>query len=204
MNAKTDSFATKYFQLSRLLVLIVLTTSGCGQLYRVTPLPKATDEVAPATTIGTVGVVATALDGDRSLEHFDGNLPMAGVLAVEVRLKNSGPAWPLSALDYSLRDTSHLRAAPLRAEQALRRVMKFYGNRLYQVEGYRETLAGYRRMELPRTGEIGRGEEINGILYFQIPRQARLAEGYQLVIRLGAETRSISLGPPGPAGPQSR
>ena len=195
MNVKTASFATKYFQTTCLIVVMSLTTSGCGQLYRVTPIPKSSVGEDSAITIGTLTVVATAMDGDRSLEHFEGNLPMAGVLAVEVRLKNDGAAQPLSALNYALIDASQERTAPLRPEKALRRVMKFYGNRIYQIEAHRETVASYRQMELRRVGEIGPGEETSGILFFAIPRQAPLSRSYQLLVRQGDQSRAIALRP---------
>jgi hypothetical protein len=64
---------------------------GCGQLYRVAPLARV-ERGLPSSRLADLVIEARGLDGDRSLEQFDANLPMAGVLAVEVRLTNRGAA----------------------------------------------------------------------------------------------------------------
>ena len=71
-----------------------------GQLYKVAPLPASRPpEISANSPIGSptgsptgkltgLSIGAAVLDGDRSLEQFEANLPMAGVIAVDIRLSN--------------------------------------------------------------------------------------------------------------------
>lgn len=197
MNAKSAPLTTKNF-LPWLLVGIVILTGGCGQLYRVTSLPQVSPENRASGRLAGLSISAVALDGDRTLEHFEGNLPMAGVLAVEIRLRNQGATpQPLESIEFGVYDSTEKRRGPLRPEKALRRVMKFYGNRIYQIEAHRETVAAYQRLELRRAGEIAAGEELHGLLFFEIGRQAPLAGGYSMVVSQAGEAVRIPLSPAG-------
>ena len=63
--------------------------AGCGgQLYKVAPLPKsAPPAISTGNAIG-LNIGAMVLEGDRSIEQFEANLPLAGVIAIDVKLIN--------------------------------------------------------------------------------------------------------------------
>ena len=146
-------------------------------------------------------IEARALDGDRSLEQFEGNLPMAGVLAIDLRLLNrSGGPIDLGSLSFTLLAGTGQPCAELLPERALRRVMKFYGNRIYQIESHRETVESYRQIALSRLGALGVGEERRGILFYAIPRQSLLDRGFSLRVSRGGESISLAVSGGDPVG----
>jgi hypothetical protein len=83
--------------------------------------------------------------------------------------------------------------AELLPERALRRVMKFYGNRVYQIESHRVTVESYRRIALSRLGELEVGEERRGILFYAIPPHSLLDRGFSLRVNRGGESISLAV-----------
>src|SRR5262245_7401507 len=86
-------------------LLTVLAACG-GRLYKVAPLPAS---VPPEISMGKGGldVGAVALDGERSYERFEANLPLAGVIAVDLRMVNNSEATiRMNSLRFKLRDPS--------------------------------------------------------------------------------------------------
>lgn len=192
MNDRRLGFPAFYFLLPFWLV-------GCGgALYRVAPLPAG--PALPSHSLGepegaaTLQVGVAYYDGDESLRQFEANLPLAGVLAVEVHLFNrSGESANLPAMKIEVRGEKGSPLPPLTGERALRRVLRAYGNRLYTIESHRVTLARYREIQLPLTGELSPGEERRGVLFFAIPRQAPLGETYSATVALGERKVVIPL-----------
>ncbi|MFZ4628458.1 MAG: hypothetical protein ACOYNR_09040 [Blastocatellia bacterium] len=188
--------------LSAFYFLLPLWLVGCGgALYRIAPLPAG--PALPSHSLGevegaaTLRVGAAYYDGDESLRQFEANLPLTGVLAVEVHLLNrGGESADLSAMKIEVRGTRGERRPPLpplTGDKALRRVMRAYGNRLYTIESHRATLARYREIELPVSGELSPGEERRGVLFFAIPPQAPLEETYTATVALGERKVEIPL-----------
>lgn len=197
MNVRISKIVKFYFCQALVLALLLLGT-GCGQLYRVKPLPAPSPDRSPdSTAVVTMNgllIEARALDGDHSLEQFEGNLPMAGVLAIDLRLLNrSGGPINLGSLSLTLLEGTGQPCAELLPERALRRVMKFYGNRVYQIESHRETVESYRRIALSRLGELEVGEERRGILFYAIPPQSLLDRGFSLRVNRGGESISLAV-----------
>jgi len=182
-------------KLSLLLALIALLGTGCGRLYRVAPLVTTNGGSLVSGSLGSVAIGVRALDGDEALEQFEANLPMAGVLAVEVRMINRGPSpLPLEKVEFSLLDDRGAGCPSLAPEEALKRVMRFYGNRIYQVEAHRETTESYQQIALRRIGELTLEGEVHGILFFAIPRQAPLGDNLSLRVKLSGETITLMFG----------
>src|SRR5262245_52712 len=79
--------------LTVLLTSLLPVLAACGgRLYKVAPLPAS---VPPEISMGNgagLDVGAVALDGERSYERFEANLPLAGVIAVDVRMINKSEA----------------------------------------------------------------------------------------------------------------
>lgn len=204
MNDLKYNIDATYFLLFRrswrgeLLLVVTLISAigmGCGRLYRVSPL--VTTDAVPSVSgrLGNLEIGARAFDGDRTLEQFEANLPMAGVLAVEVRMTNRGPSpRPLEQVEFSVLDDRGAGYPSLAPEEALKRVMRFYGNRIYQIEAHRETVESYQQIALRRIGELTLEGEVHGILFFAIPRQAPLGDNLSLRVKLSGETITLMLG----------
>lgn len=151
------------------LSLSLLASIGCGaQLYNVTSLPAASsaDDVASGEQ-GLIAVTAI-LDGDQSLERFEANLPLAGVVAVDVRLVNRTAA-PVKtdALKFNLRDSSGGNLNRLPPDQALKRVMKYYGNGFYRKDAKLRTIESYEKIGLATNATIEPQGNLRGVLFFE-------------------------------------
>jgi len=94
--------------LTVLIASLLPALAACGgRLYKVAPLPTS---VPPEISMGNGGgldVGAVALDGERSYERFEANLPLAGVIAVDVRMINKSEAAIMTnSLRFELRNPS--------------------------------------------------------------------------------------------------
>ncbi|MBS1789463.1 MAG: hypothetical protein JST85_17190 [Acidobacteria bacterium] len=149
--------------------LSLLATIGCGaQLYNVTPLPASSSGGDFAS--GELGVIAatTILDGDQSLERFEANLPLAGVIAIDIRLANKTSA-PVKtdSLKFSLRDASGGTLKQIQPEQALKRVMKYYGDGFYRKDAKLRTIESYKQIGLATNAVIPSQGNLRGFLFYE-------------------------------------
>ncbi|MBP6820298.1 MAG: hypothetical protein KA368_02080 [Acidobacteria bacterium] len=150
------------------LSLTLIASMGCGaQLYKVAPLP--TSESADDIASGELGMIAVTaiLDGDQSLERFEANLPLAGVIAVDVRLVNrTSAAVKVDSLKFSLRDNSG-NLKQISPEQALRRVMKFYGDGFYRKDAKLRTIESYEKVGLAVNSTVSPQGNQRGFLFYE-------------------------------------
>src|SRR5262245_64768123 len=66
---------------------LILTLAACGgRLYKVAPLPAGAPPEISTSNVGGLNIGAVALDGQQSYERFEANLPLAGVIAVDVKM----------------------------------------------------------------------------------------------------------------------
>ena len=168
--------------ISLVMSFCVVAFSGCGgRLYNVASLPSSAPPDLPANDANGFNIAATALDGDQSLERFDANLLLAGVIAVDVRLVNrTSAAVDAASLGFGLRNTGGKSLKPIAPKQALKRVMKFYGNALYRLDARQATIESYNAVALPLGSPIAPQEERRGLLFFEAPRNAAKPDGLTL------------------------
>jgi hypothetical protein len=188
MNDRRRGLTAIYFLLSLLLV-------GCGgALYRVAPLPGGLQPLPPSSRNESFDLGAAFYDGDWSLTQFDANLPMAGILPVELRFANRGE-WKIdfSSSPFELRQRDGRVLKQLAPEEALRRVMRFYGNRFYLINAHKVTRQRYQEIHFPMVGGISPNEERHGILFFEIPREVAVDAEYLLTIPLRDQRVEIPL-----------
>ncbi|HZF38706.1 MAG TPA: hypothetical protein VE715_07770 [Blastocatellia bacterium] len=163
-------------------LLLVLAACG-GRLYKVAPLPSsATPEISMGNG-GGLDIGAVALDGERSYERFEANLPLAGVIAVDVRMINKSEASILTnSLRFELRNASGAAYRRLPPKKALGAVMKYYGDRFYSTVAYRRTLEDYESIALKQGRAIEPEGEIRGIIFFQTKRETTSVDGLILSV----------------------
>jgi hypothetical protein len=162
-------------------LLTVLVACG-GRLYKVAPLPAS---APPEISMGKGGldVGAAALDGERSYERFEANLPLAGVIAVDVRLVNNSEATIMTnSLRFELRDPSGAELKRIAPKKALSAVMKYYGDKFYAKVAYRRTLEDYESVALKQGSAIEPEHEIRGIVFFQTKRETAGVDGLILSV----------------------
>src|SRR5262245_38023335 len=105
--------------------LPVLTACG-GRLYKVAPLPASAPPEISMGNGGGLDIGAVALNGERSYERFEANLPLAGVIAVDVRMINKSDATIMTnSLRFELRNPSGDPLKRIATKKALGAVMKY-------------------------------------------------------------------------------
>ncbi|HZS04883.1 MAG TPA: hypothetical protein VFD58_08625 [Blastocatellia bacterium] len=173
--------------------LWLLALPGCsGQLYKVAPRPVVSPSDFPAgTASGNLEVSAFALtDDDRAFEQFGANLPLAGLVAVDVKLTNR-TASPINSrsLRFELSDATGAKFKQLEPKKALGRLMKFYGVRFYALEARRVTRERFETLSLPLAAPLAPQEERRGLLFFEVKRDVAGLVG--LTLSIAGKDRTI-------------
>lgn len=170
--------------------LLLLLAACAGPLYKVAPLPSTPPpEVAGSTTGTGFEVGATALGEELAYDRFSANLPLAGVIAIEVRLINRTPQpIKVDGLRFEIEGAGEAKFKQLKPQKALSRVMKYYGVRLYGKESYRRTREAYEGLALDLGADLMPGEERRGMLYFEAKPPVFDFTGLMLALT-GRETR---------------
>ncbi len=164
------------------LSLFLLLSSCSVPLYKVAPIPQnsAIVDGKTGTTQGLEITAAALFDDDKSFERFASNLPLAGIIAVDVYLKNNSAA--TLKPKFSLRDSAHQNLSLLDAKNVLKQMMKFEGVRAYVKEGKQLTLDQLSAMALPKKIEIGPQSEKRGVLFFRAKVDAMKLDGLRLEV----------------------
>lgn len=162
-------------------LLPVFTACG-GRLYKVTSLPKIAPPEISTNDASGLNIGAVVLDGEGSYERFEANLPLAGVIAVDLRMINKSDTTIRSAsLKIDLRNAAGASLKHLTPKKALGSVMKYYGNGFYAKAAYRQTLDDYTSVALkPR--DIEPEGELRGIVFFQTKRETTSVDGLTLSV----------------------
>jgi hypothetical protein len=171
-------------------LLPVLAACG-GRLYKVAPLPAS---APPEVSMGNGGldIGAVALDGEQSYERFEANLPLAGVIAVDVRMINkSESAITTNSLRFELRNASGSAFKRLTPKKALGMVMKYYGDSFYAKMAYQRTLEDYESVALKQGGAIEPERELRGIVFFQTKRETTSVDG--LILSVAGLTAPVNV-----------
>jgi hypothetical protein len=174
-------------QRSTVIVLIssllpVLAACG-GRLYKVAPLPSSAPPEISTTKGRSLDIGAVALDGEQSYERFEANLPLAGVIAVDLRLVNKSEAAIMTnSLKFELRNADGAALKRLTPKKALGAVMKYYGDKFYANVAYRRTLEDYETVALKQGAAIEPETELRGIVFFQTKRETTSVDGFILSV----------------------
>ncbi len=178
-----------------LLVPLLLISSACGgRLYKVAPLPASDPPDVSAVHASGLNIGAVVLDGVQSYDRFEANLPLAGVIAVDVRMVNkSDGTVRANALKFELHDATGANLKHLAPKKALGSVMKYYGNSFYAKAAYRQTLEDYESIGLKQALAIEPGGELRGIVFFQTKRETTSVDGLILSVAGLAEPVNLQL-----------
>jgi len=156
-----------YRSITFLLFLMLLPSCG-GQLYKVAPLPVSAPPDIMRTGDDGLSAGASLIESDRSIRQFEANLPMAGVIAVDLLIvnKSSSPIY-FQGLTFELRDIAGLKYKQITPKNALSRVMKFYGDNFYTLEARRRTREDYSALAFNPESPFAPQKEHRGILFFE-------------------------------------
>jgi hypothetical protein len=163
--------------------LLPVVAACSGRLYKVAPLPSSAPPEISTSKGGGLDIGAVALDGERSYERFEANLPLAGVIAVDIRMVNKSEAAIMTdSLRFELRNASGAPLKRLAPKKALGVVMKYYGDRFYAKVAYGRTLEDYESVGLKQGGAIEPERELRGIAFFQTQRETTSVDGFILSV----------------------
>ena len=152
------------------MVLFWVSLTACtGPLYNVATIPKepARDEVAITETGLEVG--AAMVTEERAFKDFDANLPLAGIVGIDLRVANRSQKAFRPGIRLRTNDRDWKPVSP---KHSLSRVMKYYGVRLYGKESFRQTREAYDIVGFNLDNEIKPGEERRGIVFFDLKAPA--------------------------------
>ncbi|HKX26137.1 MAG TPA: hypothetical protein VJ302_00460 [Blastocatellia bacterium] len=165
-----------------------------GQLYKVAPKPISTPPEISTDNPNGLNIGATIFGGDRSLEQFEANLPMAGVLAIDIQLSNrSTAAIDASGLQFELSDGHGIRFKAIPPKKALSKVMKWNGDRFYTLEARRRTRESYEAIGLNIADRLAAREERRGFLFFENPSRSSNLKGLSLSVKGAAMPMTLEL-----------
>jgi hypothetical protein len=187
MNAKQILFAAKYFCL--------LLCAGCsGQLYQVAPLPaNAPPVIATGSALG-IGIGAIIFDEDKSVEQFEANLPLAGIIPVDVAIANqASQALNAKKLGFELTDAAGGRFKQISARKALGKVMSFYGDSFYRLDARQRTRESYEAVALKLDTALAPQEERHGFIFFETKNRPVDRNGLSLSVKGAGSPISVQL-----------
>ena len=170
---------------SSLIILLTLSfflTACSVPLYKIAPIPQ-NSIVIDGKIFKAEGVEISAsalVDDDKSFERFESNLPLAGIVAVDIYLKNTSPV--SLKPKFSLRDATNQKLSLLDAKNVLKRMMKFEGVRAYVKEGKQLSHDQLSAMALPKRFEIGSQSERRGVLFFRSKTDVMKLTGLRLEV----------------------
>lgn len=185
---------TLVFCLSFLIVLCLFLSACSVPLYKVAPIPKNTTiEAGQTATNNGLTVTASALtEDDKAFERFDSNLPLAGILVVDIQVANRS-AQSIKSLKFELQDATGKSVSYLEPKKALKAIMKFEGVRMYTIEGRQQTLEQLQAMALPKKLSLGSQEEKRGVLFFHAKQDVAKNKAFTLLIKDDRQTIRLPL-----------
>lgn len=154
---------------SPLIILILIVLSACtGPLYNVAPIPRTNPSDALKSANESLEITAAPITEERAFKDFDANLLLAGIVGVDVTIKNGS--------QNTMRPNVVLKSnggtwKPTSPKSALSRVMKYYGVSFYGKEAYRKTVEAYESVGLQLT-DLSPDEERRGIIFFDVRKDA--------------------------------
>lgn len=163
-------------------------------LYQVAPIPKnVPSETGQTARNDALEVTAIAVtEDDQSFARFDANLPLAGIVAVDLKLVNRSPQ-AINSLKFELQDATGRKFSWLEPKAALKQVMKFEGLRVYSLEGKRQALAQLEAIALPKKLTLAAQGETHGVLFFHVRQDAAKIQAFTLLVKGGRQTITLSL-----------
>jgi hypothetical protein len=176
-----------------LLMLVLL--AGCGgKPFNVKPRP----DLAPATytaeeSAGGISVKAVKVtDEDLLYETFDASLILAGLLPVRIEVANAtGAAIELKKAKFELRSAAGRRYKALKAKDAFKKLISYYGITTYSKDGYRESQEDFISYALDTAAPLAAGDKRAGMIFFAVPSE--LAASAELILVGEKLNRSASI-----------
>lgn len=161
---------------STLILLACFLLGGCNSVFTIRPkndLPPF--ESAGQALAPEIEIEARAFLSDAEvINTFEGNLLLAGIVPVRVRVKNpAGSQLVLFSARFELASAGGRLFKPLSAKKTFERLLKYYNIRAYSRGAYANTIEGFEHLALDTRTPLASIESRQGFLYFDVPPDAQ-------------------------------
>jgi hypothetical protein len=179
--------ASPFCRRPALLFCLSFALCACSvPLYKVAPVPRTIPaETGQQVTANGLEVTAAALlEDDKAFARFDANLPLAGIVVVDIKLANRSNQ-TIKSIKFELRNAAGRKFSPREPKKALEEIMDFEGVSVYPIEGKRQTLEQLRAIALPKKLTLAAEEEVKGVLFFHVKQDVTKLQGLTLIVKNG-------------------
>jgi hypothetical protein len=181
--------------------LMVLVSSSCsGSLFKVKPAADLPPLPANSRTADAGGVtlrVAPLLSDEQTQELFEANLPLSGVLPVRIELAfQSGVPVELKGARFHLRDDQNREWKLLSPKNAISRIMKANGVRLYNPNSRKQFEQEFGAYAIDLKTPLSTGDpRRQGFLFFQTPDKQAVTSAQKLTLTVERlpQTASVTI-----------
>lgn len=161
---------------STLMLLACFLLGGCNSVFTIRPkndLPPF--ESAGRAVAPEIEIEARAFLSDAEvINTFEGNLLLAGIVPVRVRVKNpAGSQLVLSSAQFELASAGGRLFKPLSAKKTFEQLLTYYHIRAYSRGAYANTIGGFEQLALDTRTPLASIESREGFLYFDVPPDAQ-------------------------------
>lgn len=175
---------------------IILWTACGGSLYKVKPVVQTPiADGASGTEVGGVRVRAVPLLTDEEIQElFEANLLLAGILPVRLEMGNNSDApVDLKKARFSLRDGEGRVFKTLTVKKAVSRILKYYAVYIYNPNSHAKFTEDFRAHAFNIETPLTQGEQRNGLVFFQSPKNEPVASPHGLVLTIEQLPQSLEL-----------
>ena len=187
--AKLRAMLKRRFPTISFCVLLLLTTSCSGSLFKVKPvveLPPLSGDVKSASAGGVSVRVAPLMSDEDSQELFEANLPLAGILPVRTELVfESGVAVETKKVRFRLRDADGREWKALSAKSAVGRILKANGVYAYNPNSRKRFEEEFTAYGLDLKSPLSNSDRRHqGFIFFQTPKNEPVASPRGLILTI--------------------
>lgn len=182
-----------------LLFIPLLFSLACtGSLYKVKPIAELASmpDNAATATLGSLSFrAAPLLTEEQNQELFDSNLQLAGLLPVRIEmLHNGSDSIDLKKMRLRLHDSNGTDWKPISFKQAVARIMKANGVRLYNPTARKNFEKEFGAYELDLKSPIaGTERRRHGFVIFLSPKKHAITSPHGLVLTIAGLSEPASL-----------
>jgi hypothetical protein len=154
-----------------ILLLAAAITGGCGAPFNIktrTSVPASYSSFGGNSSI--MFSVEALRDEDVLYDTFDANLILAGLLAVRVKVTNSGSEpVDLKETRFGIKSKEGRAFKSIDARAALKRLLTYYQISTYSKAGYKRSRDDLASHQLDNLAPLGPGESREGLVFFRLP-----------------------------------
>jgi hypothetical protein len=167
-----------------LALVFAAVLASCGAPFKVQPPIDLLVQPNAQAQMGDLTIQAAAVTDENLLyDTFDANLIMAGILPVQVVVRNAGQRqFDLKKIKFEIKTTSGSKAKAIDARDAFKRLISFYEITSYNKHGYKRSLEDFASYALDRSTPLAPGKSRQGLIFFSIPDEMVRRRGIMLVV----------------------